>query len=202
MLEADRPAFERILRELFGALDKPLTEHQCNAFWKGLSRMSLAEFERCRDQILRELEDGEPPRRFGVDSIWAAKQRLRASAAPEPYKAPDDGWRGDRWDIAANRHLLGHITRQLAINSQRYGRPATYHGLKTLMTPNADASPEFVRNVHVLVEHKKRWAATMREIDAANGGNGIPVDEQREVWAECMRLAEAQISNGAPEEAA
>lgn len=193
MLEADRPAFERILRELFGALDKPLTEHQRNAFWKGLSRMSLTEFERCRDHILRSLEDGEPPRRFGVDSIWAARQQLRASGPPEVSKPRDDGFRGDRWDIAANRHLLGYITGQLAKNSRRYGRPASWQGMKTLTTPHADASPEFVRHVQMLVAHKNRWAETMREIDAASGGNGVPVEDQRDIWAECMRRAQDEI---------
>lgn len=195
MLEADRPAFERILRELFGALDKPLTEHQRNAFWKGLSRMSLTEFERCRDHILRELEDGEPPRRFGVDSVWDAKKRLRAAGPDTQQKPRDDGFRGDRWDIAANRHLLRHITGQLAKNSRRY-TPASWQGMKILTTPHADASPEFVRNVQTLVRHKNRWAATVREIDAANGGKGVSVEEQKDIWRECMRAAEEESLTG------
>lgn len=182
MKDTDRADFERILRELFGALDKPLTEQQRNAFWRGLARMDLVQFERCRDLILRELEDGEPPRRFGVDSIWAAKQRLRASGPPPPPK--DDGWRGDKWDIEANRKMLGHITRTLATDSRRYGRPASY-GVGT------DASPEFVRNVEQLVAAKNRWAELMR---ASDEGQGVDVAEQNESWRVCIREAEAEIA--------
>lgn len=171
MQDADRPEFERLLRELFGALDKPLTEHQRNAFWKGLARMSLTEFERCCDHILRELEGGEPPRRFGVDSIWAARQQLRASAPPEVSKPRDDGFRCDRWDIAANRHLLAYLVRQIC--ERRRGL-------------NAEA-------VQTLIEAKHRWAATMRDIDAGCGGHGVPVEDQRDIWRECMRQAEDEI---------
>lgn len=190
MLEADRPEFERMLREIFGALDKPLTEHQRAAFWKGLQRMSLPEFERCRDLILRDLEDGEPVRRFGVAEVWAARKQLRAAA---PDKPPTDPWPGDRWDEAANTHLLAHITRSLHANPRCYGRPASYLGMKTTRTKNADASPEFVRNVQTLVGYKNRWAAQMR---ASDSGEGVPVEEQREVWDECMRRAEEEIRTG------
>lgn len=188
MLDTEHTEFQAQLSELFGALDKPLTESQRAGFWKGLQRMSLVEFGRCRDQVLRELADGEPPRRFGVGEIWAAKKRLRAAA---PDKPPVDPWQGDRWDEAANFHLLRHIAGALHADPRCYGRPASYMGMKTLTTKNADASPEFIRNVQTLVAQKNHWAAQMRGSDP---GEGVPLEEQREVWRECMRRAEAEIA--------
>jgi len=76
----DRAEFERILAEMFAALDKPLTEAKQGAFWKGLSRISLIEFSRCRDRLLQELSDGEPRKSFGLSDVWALRNRMRARA--------------------------------------------------------------------------------------------------------------------------
>lgn len=113
-------------------------------------------------------------------------------ALPNP-----DAFQGTDWDSAANRHLLGHITRHIPKNRQRYGQGASYAAMKDpnqKTEKNLDASPEFVRNVHTLVAYKNRWADMMR---AAAGPDGVPIDEQQEVWNECMRLAEAEIASAA-----
>ncbi len=59
MLESEHEAFDKILAELFASIDKPLGEAQRTAFWRGLNRMSLAEFSRCRDKILADLASGD-----------------------------------------------------------------------------------------------------------------------------------------------
>lgn len=198
MIEADRPEFERLLREVFGALDKPLTEHQRNGFWRGLTRMSLTEFERCCERILRDLQDGEPPRRLGLDSIWSAKKRLRA-AGPDPARAQLDSWQRDKWDEEANRKLLGHITRVIPKDPHRYGRPASWEAMKVSKDMRADASPEFLRSMEVLLAAKNRWAALMR---AADEGEGVDVEEQNGSWHAAIREAEAQIAEQLAELAA
>ena len=81
MQASDRAEFETILEELFAAFDKPLTDAKREAFWKGLQRMTLVEFARCRDLLLEELSDGEPRRTFAVSDVWAARHRLRARSA-------------------------------------------------------------------------------------------------------------------------
>jgi hypothetical protein len=99
------------------------------------------------------------------------------------------------WIAEGNQHLRSHLNTQLATNSQRYGKPASYEAMKDPKRAddkNLDASPEFVRNVHTLVAYKNRWTEMMMNADA---GQGVPIDEQQEIWDECMRLAEAEIAN-------
>lgn len=191
MVEADRPEFEKALAELFAAIDKPLGEAQRTAFWRGLSRMSLVEFSRCRDKIVADLAGGEAPRKFGISDIWVAKSKLQAFA---PIKAQSDGFLGDDWDMAANRHLLGYITKRMARNSMIYGEGPSSEAMRDkerMHLANADAHPKFITNVHTLVAYKNRWADMMR---AAADQDGVPIDEQQEIWTECMRLAEAEIA--------
>lgn len=165
MLEADRAEFDRILGELFAAIDKPLGESQRSAFWKGLQTMGLIELARCRDLLIEELRDGEIPRRFGLPDIWAAKRRLRAAA---PVKPIDDGFRGDHWDVAANNHLMAVVLRSLAVKR-------CYN-------------PEETR---ILVRYKNAWAQDMRET-AVN--DEVDPQIQRTAWRDFMEgAAQAMI---------
>lgn len=204
MLDADRTAFEAMLREIFGALDKPLTPSQIAAFWRGLSRMTLIEFERTRDQILRELEEGEPPRRFGVDSVWAAYKRARAArAAAMPQPQPHETWKGDKWDIAANHHLFAHILRNVLRNGTHYGPLSqTWYP----MTPNPDSivTPEVRHTVGILLRYKHAWAEDMRALEQS-GQYGVdprtgerlppPLEVQKAAWKDCIvDRAEAEIA--------
>lgn len=189
MQESERTEFEKILADIFAAIDKPLGEAQRSAYWKGLKQMSLIEFSRCRDKIIADLREGETPRRFGVSDIWVARMKLQAVA---PIHPPDDGFRGDNWDEDANLHLRSYLNNQLAANPQRYGRPASYMAMKVMKAKNADASPEFIANVGILVRHKNVWASQMR---ASATADGVPIAEQQEVWAECMKRAEEEIAS-------
>lgn len=187
----DRKAFDTILAEIFAAIDKPLGETQREAFWKGLQRMHIVEFARCRDQLLEELEKGEPPRRFGVGDIWGVKRRLRAPA-PTAIQQKQSEPTGDKWDEEASLHLQGYIRRRLSADPQAFGRPASYMGMKTMSTPNADASPEFVRTVQKLVAVKNLWAADMREI--APGPEDVAPDVKQAAWEDYIASAEADIA--------
>lgn len=96
-----------------------------------------------------------------------------------------------RWQIAGNRRLLGHITRRIPQDTNCYGRGPTAAGMKASSTPNADASPEFVRAIGTLVAMKNRWVELMQQ---SAGPNGVPPDEQNQSWRECMRQAEEIIA--------
>ena len=100
MQPTDRPAFNEILVEIFAALDKPLGEGKQEVFWKALSRLSLLDMARIRDELLASLEQSEPPKNFGVAEMWALKRRLRA-------RAPVTVQQAGNWEAA----LEAEITR-------------------------------------------------------------------------------------------
>lgn len=118
----------------------------------------------------------------------------RLAALPNP-----DGFKGDEWDMAAGRHLLAYITRVMPQNPQRYGRPASYLAMKgdRKKSQNADASPQFIRAVGILVQFKNAWARDMREgnLDPETGEVTPPnAQSQKDSWEDCMQRAEAAIA--------
>lgn len=122
-------------------------------------------------------------RTVGGDEEFDGPQRP-ALSAPDPFQ-------GDAWDMAANRHLLAYIARQLAEDPRRYGRGPSKAAMQVSKSKNADASPEFVANVGRLVAAKNAWAADMRDI-AQNGE--VAEDVQRVVWSDYIGRAEAEIA--------
>lgn len=160
MIDGDRDQFDQKLSVLFAGIDKPLGDAAREAFWRGLAKMSLVEFNRCVDLLLRELEDHEgPPKRFSVADVWQAKHRLRAKAPGAPTVQPDLAWDGDRWDMAGNARLWKHITRKI-------------------MGSGVRISPDQVRQ---LVAAKNAWAADMRDIDD-KGAEGVRRELQDRCW--------------------
>lgn len=165
MQENDREAFDVILAEIFAAIDKPLGEAQRSVFWKGLKDLGLVEFARIRDYLVREYREYEqPPRKFTVADIWAARKRLRAAA---PKKDPANDWKGDEWDEKANLRLLGYVLRK-AYQREKISPEATW----------------------VLVEHKNRWSALMR---AGGDFEAVPMADQDAAWIGAIRAAEQEF---------
>lgn len=80
-----------------------------------------------------------------------------------------DGWQGDAWDIAANRHMLKHVI------TRTVERRAPYR----------------VSGIDALLAAKKLWAKDMRDL-STNGE--IPVEIQRKIWADYIEGAERQIA--------
>lgn len=132
-------------------------------------------------------------RAVGGDEIDEGDRPQRALPKPEAVD-----W--NPWDVAANRHLLGHIIARLKEKSQVYGRPASY---KLLTAPIEDlrkigideklldASGEFVINVRKLVAAKNAWAADMKDLDH---GDGVPDATQKAVWNDYISRAEKGLS--------
>lgn len=180
-------AFELHMRTLCAGFDVPCTAERLEAYRKAFGRLDPIGFERLVQYCLSE--DG-PPRMPTVAKLWASRSEMRARA---PREAPAaDPWQGDAWDIAANHHLLGHITQKLASNPSRYGRPPTWHGMRVSKFKNADASPEFIANVQALVEAKKFWAADMRDLAQQHGE--VPIELQRKIWADYMAQVGARVA--------
>lgn len=157
---SERSEFERHLTVLCAAFDVPCTEERKEAYWLSLSRMSLLTFARTVERILTEEDWTRIPK---PPQVWGSSKRLRAAAPEQPV---DDGFRGDVWDMAANRHLLAHIVKTVAA--------------KRAITPQ-----ETVR----LVAAKNSWAADMRDLDG--GRKNVAVDLQRKIWNDYVTRAEA-----------
>lgn len=87
-----------------------------------------------------------------------------------PALTADDQY--DEWAKAANLHLLGVVTRAVR-DRRKFDEPQT----------------------RILVRYKNLWSDQMR-LSATS--EGVPVPEQQEVWAECMKRAEAEISAAMP----
>jgi hypothetical protein len=192
MLSTDRDEFVKLLKVLFAGLDKPLGETKEVAFWKALERMSMSDFSRCCDQILEDLEDGdrraEWAKRFTPGDIWAAKRRLRSRSSgnqqPEFVEKP---WRGDSWDMRANRLLLGYIGDQARAGVSY----CSQHDRGFHLTPEWQPLSETVALTQPLVDYKNAWAQDMRE--AADPSNCVPIDQQMAAWNDCMRRANAEV---------
>lgn len=198
MEEGDRKAFDGILAEIFGALDKPLGPSKSDAFWKGLQRMGIVEFARCRDHILAKLETDEPPKSFGVGHVWEAKRAMRAKGPDPKPTAPESDV--NPWQVCGDKYLRGYLTR---VNVARYGRAATAEGMRNLSRekfPNADASEDFVWNIQRLIAAKNAWVADM--IDVSGGSGPVDPDIQRAVWKDYFDRAEAEIASRMQAEAA
>lgn len=101
--------------------------------------------------------------------------------------------RVDAWTVLGNRRLLKYITTKIPEDTRRYGEPPSWEAMKDPEPPNADASPEFIRNVKTLVAFKNRWTELMLEVATEQG---VPIDDQEQVWDECMRMAEEEIARG------
>ena len=180
-MDISREKFDPALAELFAALDKPFNQVKSDAFWRGLKGMSFVQFCRARDQILRELEESEPPKTFNVNSLWSALKRLRA-AAPQPTAVSN--WHGDPWDERANTLLLAHIRNQAA-KGIHYCDDDTRMGKQSVREPT-----QLSRDLtQPLIAWKNAWARDCRECEP------MPTAaKQREWWLSCMERAEEQIN--------
>lgn len=194
MNSSDRPEFDKQLGILCAGLDTPCTDERREAYWKGLKSMGLTQFARTVEHMLANESWVRMPK---PAQVWESSKRLRAQG-PTPLR--DDGFRGDDWEAAANRHLLRHITHRLQENPQRYGKPASYLAMRMgkhdldllgLNEKQLDASPEFIANVEKLVTAKRQWAEDMR--DLARETKQVDKTLQREIWADYIGRVEASL---------
>lgn len=129
-------------------------------------------------------------RAVGTDDFEEGDQKL-------PRLAHEDTFRGDVWDMAANRFLMGHIAKRVKQNTLCYGKPASYALLQAPakdlqelgVDPHyLDASAEMIDRIKKLIAAKNDWAADMRDL-AVKGS--VPVETQQAVWHDYLNRAEA-----------
>jgi hypothetical protein len=186
---SDRQDFERMLRELFGAIGQTLSDEKVEGFWKGLASLQLIEFGRCVDQLYADLKSTPAPKTYTVGHVWQAKRALRASPPMYPHPQRDnDGW--DGWSKSANHHLLTYVKTALSARPRRYGDG----GISGRVGPGERRwSAEFERNIARLVAAKNAWVSDMRDL-AAHGNGEVAVERQREIWSDYLQRAEAEIA--------
>jgi hypothetical protein len=85
MLSTDRAEFESQLAKLCAGLNVPATSDRIEAYWTGLSKMSLLQFVRCIDHALSE--DG--PEKFPtVPGMWKILRASKQNATQITQAAP------------------------------------------------------------------------------------------------------------------
>lgn len=103
--------------------------------------------------------------------------------SPSQYALPNPAGNFDMWDLAANNHLLGYITRRLSKEPRAWGAPN---------------SGEQAAATKLIVRYKHAWAADMREGRGVNTETGevIPysTEEQKSSWDDLMRQGEDAIA--------
>lgn len=167
----DVSQFELQLRTLCAGFNVPPTPERLEAYEKAFGKLNAAMWARMVEHCLAE---AGPNRMPTVRELWDIRRELRVG--PPQYiheRKETDGWQGDAWDLAANRHLYAYL-------------------LATVLP--AGAAAPMARNPMAFVRYKHAWARDMRE--AADAQGHVPVDVQQVAWRDCMQRAmqEAALS--------
>lgn len=177
MLSTDRSEFDAQLVMLCAGFNVPVGERSA-AYWKGLAKMELLTFARVVEECLGE----NGPEKFPTVGVcWNVSKKMRAARYTPVAESKESQWKGDKWDIEANFHLLNHIRR----HPKRYAPDSTYDGRQAVPGPLTKAFTEIV------VRWKKTWAEDMRA--EANPTAAI----RQASWHDCMARADAQIAERA-----
>jgi hypothetical protein len=151
----DRDQFEEQLGVLCAGFNLPVTPHRRDAYWRGLGKMSLAQFARCVD--LAVSEDG-PDDMPTPKSIWRIHRALRSQGALVVSQDQPQEDSRDHLLFFANRMLLRHLTDRDGLGST--GRFVPAYGMVDCKPSSAlIAARKFVRD---LVDY---WIAPVSEGD-------------------------------------
>ena len=168
MLATERVEFEQHLGAMFGAWNRVLSSDAKEGYWKGLALMSLSDFARCVGKAIQGYTEDSTQRLPDVGGVWAIKRSLRVTPAVNLERST--GWQGDRWDIAANMHLLAYL--------QRHARR---------LCPNGQPDEACAAKVQPFIAAKNKWAKLMRECQDHRGH--VDAAEQRDLWESVMEHA-------------
>lgn len=173
----EEDAFQAIVTEMHNMYDKPLPQSKRDVFHRSFfNAMSINEFARIRDKMLRNLQDGqEVPRGFGPANVWAVRSSLRARP---PIAEVRENETGDSWDIEGNQRLWIYVR-------WKAGRRVYYGG------PDAKRALELTAP---LLAYKAAWVIDCREHEQETG-TAPPMETQRSWWIEVIRRAETEITS-------
>ncbi len=182
MIETDRDRFAHQLRMLCGAFNVPATPDRLDAYWSGLTHMTLQAFERV---VAYALGERGPEKMPTVHVCWELSRMLaplRAQGALPTIRAANNS--DEQWDLQANQLLLLYVQGNVAKRPARYGSSAISPGASAMLHVGEDMHAR----VALLVNAKNLWALTMRE---------CPDDRTPELrkrwWDELLEAAEMAI---------
>ncbi len=118
MLSTDRIEFEAQLETLCAGFNVPFTQARKDAYWAGLSKMSLLAFVRCVETALGE----EGPTKIPTTGdIWKLHQSSRTRATVTQAARTED--QRDHLEFLANRLLLEHLASRGGFGSMSTFKP-------------------------------------------------------------------------------
>lgn len=181
MLSTERAEFEIQLANLCAGFNVPVGD-RVEAYWRGLAKMELRTFVRVVEHCLGE----EGPEKIPTTrQCWSLSKVLRPARIVAHVAEPQ--WRGDKWDIDANYHLLAHLRNR----PKKYAPDSTYGPVRYGNEVRNEAIPGPLTKAHtaIVVQWKKTWSEDMR----------VLVSPSAEVawaaWVECMERADEQIAS-------
>jgi hypothetical protein len=155
MLSTDRTEFEAQLGKLCAGLNVPMTPERVEAYWTGLSKMSLLQFVRSVDHALGENGAAKFPT---VPQIWIIHRNLKSQATQitQPARQIEQQ---DHLLYFANRLFLRHIANRGGLGSM--GRFVPAHGMI-----DCRSSPELIAARKAVLDLVKWFSGPIREGDA------------------------------------
>ena len=112
MLSTDREEFEAQLSMLCAGFNVPVGDRS-EAYWKGLSKMSLIEFARCVEFALGEEGPGKIPT---TKQVWDIRRKLKAPPPTQVVREQAQDSR-DHLEFYAHRLLLRHVMSRSGLSS-------------------------------------------------------------------------------------
>ncbi len=155
MQTADREEFEQLLAKLCAGYEKPVTQARTAAFWSGLAKMSLAQFDRCVDHAL---SDDGPEDLPSTKGIWRIHREMRTRGSVVSSQTPSAEDQRDHLLFYANRMFLHHIGMRGGLGST--GRFVPAYGMV-----DCKPSPELVAARIVVRELVEWFSEPVREGD-------------------------------------
>jgi hypothetical protein len=179
MVSTEREEFGVLFRRLCFAFDRAHSAEREDAYWLGLSKMSMLDFARVVECCLGE----KAPERFPtVRALWELSRSLKPVRAQGPSARGMFDVDSDPWGRVANEHLLRHLRTVAKNQPRRYGNSqyAGHIGVR--------AGPEMQERIAQLILAKNLWATEMREVPDSRRP-----EVQEQLWREFIASAEAQI---------
>jgi hypothetical protein len=82
-----RTEFESLMEKLYAGFNMPISEVRVEAYWMGLSKMSLGQFSQCVDYALGE---HGPERIPSSSAIWKISNSVRSRAPAQKPQGPPE----------------------------------------------------------------------------------------------------------------
>lgn len=192
----DRPAFERNMAELFGALNQPLSETAREGWWKGLAKMTLPDFGRCCDRLIADCAEEDGPRQLSVRDVWGVQRRLQARGEPAQHQGNSavSGGPVDPWKQAGIARAGSHFCRHLPKYAHPADLPPSLGGTMALgpLAPSWQPHPVTIELRDPLWEAGEGWAQDMRDMTRSLGG-APPKPDQDAVWNSWLLAADRKV---------